>query len=332
MPKLEDSLREFQNKPKKEPVYITGFLGIKISGVQTVVVPNRPGFVYVRLLNAETEYIEAYNGVVSPIYDLPVKIVRDVNWYRIFARDTARYQNWGLSPYFPPHSHSHEMDFTGGGGGDIVWVRQQQFYPMNIMPGTGTNSDSVSRLHHAYFWNNAWKWAGDTGTSNLLGCKPTDDQMRLLLVCTNMNTGNPTVVTGSLVSSALFGYEDLLATQWPPDFPYYYMPHAGVALLSGTASIEWSNLYDVRQFFLGNTVTGSSGGAVTEVTAVAPIISSGGTAPSISISDATQADPGSMSAADKTKLDGMPESIVKDEVYGPSWDGQTGTSPSMNAI
>jgi hypothetical protein len=46
-------------------------------------------------------------------------------------------------------------------------------------------------------------------------------------------------------------------------------------------------------------------GTVTNVTGTAPIVSSGGTAPAISITAATTGAAGSMSAADKTKLDGI---------------------------
>jgi len=49
----------------------------------------------------------------------------------------------------------------------------------------------------------------------------------------------------------------------------------------------------------------NSGGTVTGVTGTAPIVSSGGNAPAISISAATTSAAGSMSAADKTKLDGI---------------------------
>ena len=49
----------------------------------------------------------------------------------------------------------------------------------------------------------------------------------------------------------------------------------------------------------------SNTGTVTAVSGTAPIISSGGTAPAISISAATTSAAGSMSAADKTKLDGI---------------------------
>src|SRR6185312_8087159 len=49
----------------------------------------------------------------------------------------------------------------------------------------------------------------------------------------------------------------------------------------------------------------SAGGTVTAVSGTAPITSSGGTTPAIGISAATESAAGSMSAADKTKLDGI---------------------------
>ena len=48
-----------------------------------------------------------------------------------------------------------------------------------------------------------------------------------------------------------------------------------------------------------------SGGGVSAVTGTAPIVSSGGTSPAISITAATTSAAGSMSSADKTKLDGI---------------------------
>ena len=51
--------------------------------------------------------------------------------------------------------------------------------------------------------------------------------------------------------------------------------------------------------------SGGGGGTVTGVTGTAPIVSSGGTTPAISINAATTSAAGSMSSADKTKLDGL---------------------------
>jgi hypothetical protein len=56
----------------------------------------------------------------------------------------------------------------------------------------------------------------------------------------------------------------------------------------------------------GRITAASNGTApVTSVGGTAPIVSSGGTTPSLSINAATTSNPGSMSAADKTKLDGI---------------------------
>ena len=51
--------------------------------------------------------------------------------------------------------------------------------------------------------------------------------------------------------------------------------------------------------------TSPTTGTVIDVTGTAPIVSTGGTSPAISINAATTSNPGSMSAVDKTKLDGI---------------------------
>jgi len=57
----------------------------------------------------------------------------------------------------------------------------------------------------------------------------------------------------------------------------------------------------------------AAGGGVTAVTGTSPIASSGGTTPAISISAATQGAAGSMSAADKTKIDGIESGATADQ-------------------
>ena len=75
-----------------------------------------------------------------------------------------------------------------------------------------------------------------------------------------------------------------------------------------TAAIELSTKPAVK--IVVNTVSGGSSGGgsgtVTEVTGTAPIaVATGTTTPVVSIAAATTLVPGSMSAADKTKLDGV---------------------------
>ena len=71
-------------------------------------------------------------------------------------------------------------------------------------------------------------------------------------------------------------------------------------------------------------------GTVTGVTGTAPIVSSGGTAPAISISAATTIAAGSMSAADKSKLDGIAAGAQVNTVT--SVNGQTGAVTVTGAV
>jgi hypothetical protein len=72
----------------------------------------------------------------------------------------------------------------------------------------------------------------------------------------------------------------------------------------------------------------SNTGTVTGVTGTAPIVSSGGTAPAISISAATTSAAGSMSAADKTKLDGIATGATAN---AGTVTGVTGTAPIVSS-
>jgi len=62
------------------------------------------------------------------------------------------------------------------------------------------------------------------------------------------------------------------------------------------------------------TVSGGGGGTVTSVTGTTPIVSSGGNTPAISITAATASAAGSMSAADKTKLNNITTNYEEDEL------------------
>jgi hypothetical protein len=70
----------------------------------------------------------------------------------------------------------------------------------------------------------------------------------------------------------------------------------------------------------GTNWTTPTSGTVTDVSGTAPIVSSGGNTPAISISAATTSAAGSMSAADKTKLNAMTGTSAGQMLY---WNGTT---------
>ena len=75
-----------------------------------------------------------------------------------------------------------------------------------------------------------------------------------------------------------------------------------IAALTGTSGLLRKTAADTWSLDTNAYVTSSG---VTSVSGTAPIVSSGGTTPAISISAATTSAAGSMSAVDKTKLDGI---------------------------
>jgi len=96
------------------------------------------------------------------------------------------------------------------------------------------------------------------------------------------------------------------ATIVPADFLNMMMQELINVALEGAAPLSKSSYTQVRDAISNMVANASAGvGQVTNVTGVAPINSSGGATPAISISAATDSAPGSMSAADKTKLDGI---------------------------
>jgi len=77
--------------------------------------------------------------------------------------------------------------------------------------------------------------------------------------------------------------------------------------------IDLDNNANQLLFSMQEIVDSGAGTSVTSVTGTTPIVSSGGTTPAISISAATTSAAGSMSASDKSKLDGIEASATADQ-------------------
>jgi hypothetical protein len=105
--------------------------------------------------------------------------------------------------------------------------------------------------------------------------------------------------TGATTKTAAFDALSPMTTQG--DIVYGGTNGTGTRLAKGTAGqvLTMNSGATAPQWSTPTT------GTVTGVTGTAPIVSSGGNAPAISISAATTSAAGSMSAADKTKLDGL---------------------------
>lgn len=263
MAKLQKELQEFSKSKVAKKPQISAFLGAVIDGAKRVEVPNRSGYVYVRLRNNQSEVFQAFNDSVSPIYDLPVLVERQGNKYNIIGRDVERYQSWEneygtVLPYLPRHgaSHSHYA------GDDVVFIYSRQFMPMLALPSGGYGAGQVMIAPSIYQTRNGdWALMGGTGTPSLLPYKPTNTNAVMVLIALNENSGEPHLIvgSGSYFSPLLSGTAQVIAHIPVCDDPAL-IPVAAVKLMSGTSNILWSNIYDVRQFFYVRPTGTSSGG------------------------------------------------------------------------
>lgn len=261
---LRESFRKQKKQTKQEVLQIAGSLGIPIGGQRLVEVPNRNSFVYVKLRDNQSEVIQAFNNQVAPSYGLPVVVERRHNRYIVVGVDTIRYQSdWSsFAPYLPRHGNTHSFDTENGGGGDIVWIHSRQMMPSLIFPSGSLGGPNV--LMASYTLKNAdgtWKYTGDTGTTSLLPYKPpVGSNAVMALVYLDSISGNPYFIvgSGSYFSNTITG-----SAQIVPYIPSLsdpnHIPLAAVRLVSGTSSIGWGNIYDVRQW-IHTTPTGTGGG------------------------------------------------------------------------
>lgn len=248
--KLFDAFSSLDISKKNKEVYIPALAGATINGVQTVDVPNRMGYIYVRVRNNLSEIIQAYNDKVSPVYDLPILITRDDvdrTRYKVYSRDTGTYENWqSLSAYIPVHGNQHSFSPDTLGAGDVVWIYDRQLMPLQVYP-SGTSGAGMVMIAPDTIWNNSiWQAVGGTGTANLLTFKPGTGSMGSIVLISIDPNGNPRLIQGTDFSASITGSSALLP--YLPSLTGTDIPLAMVRLVSGTSAILWDNIYDLRRF------------------------------------------------------------------------------------
>ena len=257
---LKKALSTYDQSLEKSKQTYSGKLGLTIGGARTVEHPTRNGFVYVRIGDNISEAILAFNDKVSPVYDLPVLIQRSGNRWVLVGRDSERYSDWGTSaPFLPKHGDQHSFNREGGGGGDTVSVFPDQFMPLLVYPSGTVGAGNMLVAPYILQKSSNFIYVGNTGTPSVLIYKPTNSQAIMGLVYLDKDTGNPGILiaSGTPFAGTITGTNAIV-----PYLPYpssTQEPLYAFRLVSGTVSITWDNLYNVRQFVGGSTSTGSSG-------------------------------------------------------------------------
>lgn len=251
--RFRKSIASLNIKKQNEQVEVPASLGITIGGEYLVEVPNRDGYHYARIRDDLSELVQVYNDQTSPVYGLPVILVRDkidkTRW-RVKGRDLGRYNNWGTSAYLPRHGAQHSFD-PSNPGADPVWVWGRQMMPLAAIPSGSSGAGNVIIEEGIYYRDGAWHFAGGTGTMSYLGYKPTDNTARLILTYIDANDNPQLLPSPSYIATNITGTMQIVPHI--PNLPNAdAIPIAVVRLVSGTSSVTWSDIYDLRPWIVGD--------------------------------------------------------------------------------
>jgi hypothetical protein len=216
MNKTKHLIRKYFARKQDKLSALPGFLG---NDGGTVVVPNRPNYVYARIPGYPVA--EVYNNRVAPLADLPVLIGTDPLQPAITqvlgVRAIARYGEDGetISP-LQAHASTHRWMGDGpGGGSDVLWTELRQFLPWRLGPGGGL---TVHVYRGVGYINGAWQQVAPASTIDLSSYVPTaDDKARYVLITID-TSGAVTATAGTEVAQTDFGLDDIPAH--PADTAY----------------------------------------------------------------------------------------------------------------
>jgi len=249
---LKRSLKSFSKEKVSSKNIYYGELGITLGGSQVVDVPNRDGFVFVRIKGNTSELIQALNTTVPSSYGLPVLIHREGQNYKIIGKDDKVYANQGTQigggvyP-LPRHGGQHSFAPEYNMGADTVWVFSRQFMPMLAHPSGSSMLLTINP--HFYEWNGAWKYAQNTGAISFAPYVPTiTGSARMALLYINPTNNSLNVTAGSPFSST-FDTPSEFVSYIPDVDRNISIPLAAVRLVTGTTAISWTDIYDMRDFY-----------------------------------------------------------------------------------
>ena len=171
-----------------------------------------------------------------------------------------------------------------------------EFANLAAFPGTG----ETGKIYVAIDTNKTYRWGGSSYVYITSGAVDSVAGRTGIITLTKSDVGlgnvDNTTDVGKPVSTAQQTALDLKANLDSPNLTG--TPSAPTAVTSDNTTKLATTAFVKNQSYVT-----SSG--VTSVTGTSPIVSSGGVTPAISISAATTSDAGSLSASDKTKLDGI---------------------------
>lgn len=244
--RLESATQSVLSMKQDKPNLVPALLGAYINGQKTVLVAGRNDFVWVRLRGTTSEVVQAFNDAVGLHWDLPILVYRDPNApniWKIYGRDIRAYADWGNVSYLPPHGDSHSFSGVEKSGVDPVWVQKRQYMPLLPRPVV-SGTTSIYLEPDFYYFNGQYHYWPGSGTSSLIALGPTGSTTARFVTVFINAAGNPDYIQGP----------EYAMIPPPPDVGNYIslptpdqgVPIAAVRLYTGTTSISWGDIYDLR--------------------------------------------------------------------------------------
>lgn len=235
---------------------VPALVGAYFNGQKTLKVAGRDDFIWARIRGGTSEVVQVFNDTVQAHWDLPILVYRDPNYpdiWKVYGRDISRYEDWGGINYIPSHADQHAF---GGGrtGGDVVWVFKRQFMPLLPHPNA-TATMSIYVEPDFYYWDGGYVWFGGTGTSDLSGHKPTGGtNARYVSIYIDGDSGNLLTIAGDEFDA--IWTPDNPSDMIPVPTPGQGVPIAAVLLMTGTSTIGWGEIFDIRNIVSALEPTG----------------------------------------------------------------------------
>lgn len=257
--KFRSTLNSILENKVDKPQQLYGTLGIYNNGNEVVIVPNRAGFVYVRLSGSDSEIVEAYNDVVPSKFNLEVLVeVQKNKTFKVIGANTALYQSTKNQSYIvAKHSWTHTFGYSpeNTGSDPILIYKRQMLQPLGVTPSVSPMQVQV--WGDFYSWNSQIANFPDTMSSDLSAYKPTGSiNARYVTIYLDGDTNSLGYRVGdefinNFYVTGVLGYI-------PEIDPVEGIPLAAVFLTTGTSVIDWNNIRDIRNFL-------NNSGAITSI-------------------------------------------------------------------
>ncbi len=247
-------LQQVLNEREPRRIIHTGFLGTRVTGAKVVEVPERPGFVYVRLRGDASSVAIAFNERVPPFYDTPVRLMVDEfdpKVYRILGRNIGVYPTWPASASIGSHGAQHQFGGGDQAGRDIVWVHKGQFTAMLARPIGDEGTMQLYVEEDWYEWGSGVYYFAGAYSPDLASYRPTGAYSQKY-VTLYFDGADETVKVLEGTEYQVYPY--------PPTDPHNYVPTissllginlCSVSLGTGTSSIWWDRIWDIRPVIRG---------------------------------------------------------------------------------